>query len=83
MSNSHIAHQLDLSRPSVGLWLKRFIEQGLMGLYDELRPGAPRSINDEKVAELIRKTLETKPKEATHWGCRSIAEETKLSKYTV
>jgi len=83
MSNSHIAQQLFLSRPSVGLWRKRFIEQGLMGLYDELRPGAPRSINDEKVAELMRKTLETKPKDATHWSCRSISEETKLSKSTV
>jgi putative transposase len=83
MSNSHIAQQLVLSRPSVGLWRKRFIEQGLMGLYDELRPGAPRSISDEKVAEIIRKTLESKPKDATHWSCRSTAEETKLSKSTV
>ena len=83
MNNSDIAKQLSLSRPTVGLWRKRFIEQGLMGLYDELRPGAPRSIKDEQVADLIRKTLETKPKDATHWSCRSIAEETKLSKSTV
>ena len=54
-----------------------------MGLYDELRPGAPRSIDDERIAELIRTTLKSKPKDGTHWTCRSIAEETKLSKSTV
>lgn len=82
-SNKEIAVQLGLSRQTVGLWRKRFLEQGLMGLYDELRPGAPRSISDERIASLIRKTLETKPKEGTHWSCRSIAQETKLSKSTV
>jgi len=83
VSNKEIAEQLGLSRPTVGLWRKRFLEQGLIGLYDELRPGAPRSISDEQVLALIRKTLETKPKNGTHWSCRSIAKETKLSKSTV
>lgn len=83
VSNKEIAEQLGLSRQTVGLWRKRFLEQGLVGIYDELRPGAPRSISDEKIASLIRKTLETKPKDGTHWSCRSIAEETKLSKSTV
>jgi len=83
MTNTDIAQQLGLSKPTVGKWRQRFIEQGLMGLYDELRPGAPRSIDDERIAELIRTTLKSKPKDGTHWTCRSIAEETKLSKSTV
>jgi putative transposase len=83
MTNTDIAKQLGLSKPTVGKWRQRFIEQGLMGLYDELRPGAPRSIDDERIAELIRTTLKSKPKDGTHWTCRSIAEETKLSKSTV
>jgi putative transposase len=83
MTNTDIAQQLSLSKPTVGKWRQRFIEQGLMGLYDELRPGAPRSIDDERIAELIRTTLKSKPKDGTHWTCRSIAEETKLSKSTV
>ena len=83
MTNTDVAQQLGLSKPTVGKWRQRFIEQGLKGLYDELRPGAPRSIDDERIAELIRTTLKSKPKDGTHWTCRSIAEETKLSKSTV
>lgn len=84
MSNTDIAQHLTLSRITVGRWRKRFVEQGLMGLYDELRPGAPRSISDEQVAALIHTTLKTKPKDgSTHWTCRSLSRETKLSKSTV
>jgi putative transposase len=82
-SSTAIAQQLGLSRPTVGLWRQRYLEHRLPGLYDELRPGGPRSIEDEQIARLIRKTLKTKPRDGTHWTCRSIAEETKLSKSTV
>jgi putative transposase len=54
-----------------------------MGLYDEPRSGATRSISDEQVAELIAQTLQTKPSKGTHWSCRSMAEATGLSKSTV
>jgi putative transposase len=83
MNNMEIAQRLGLSRPTVGTWRRRYLEQGITGLYDEVKPGAPRSIQDEQVAALIRKTVKTKPKDGTHWTCRSIAEETKLSKSTV
>jgi putative transposase len=82
-SNTDIAEQLGLSKPTVGIWRKRYLSQRLQGLYDEPRPGGPRSIRDNEVAALIRKTLKTKPKDGTHWTCRSIAAETKLSKSTV
>jgi len=82
-NNKTIAQKIDLSTTVVGTWRKRFIQQGLMGLYDEAKPGGPRSISDEQVAQLIRKTLNKKPKSETHWTCRSIAKETKLSKSTV
>jgi AraC-like DNA-binding protein len=57
--------------------------QGVSGLYDELRPGRPRPISDERVAQLVRKTLKSKPKAATHWSIRQIADETGVSKSTV
>ena len=82
-SNSDIAEKLELSRLTVGTWRNRYLEQGLPGLYDEPRPGGPRSIQDEQIALLIRMTLKTKPEDGTHWTCRSIAEETQLSKSTV
>ena len=54
-----------------------------MGLYDELRPGGPRSIDDDEVSSLIYTTLREKPEAATHWTCRSMADETGFSKSTV
>ena len=54
----------------------------MRGLYDELRPGRPRPISDDRVAQLVRKTLKTKPKDGTHWSIRQIAVETGLSKST-
>jgi putative transposase len=82
-NNRTIAQKIDLSAAVVGMWRKRFIQQGLMGLYEEQKPGGPRSISDEQVARLIRKTLNKKPRDGTHWTCRSVAEETQLSKSTV
>jgi putative transposase len=82
-SNTAIAERLGLSHPTVGIWRRRYLTQRLPGLYDEPRPGGPRSIRDEQVAALIHKTLRSQPKDGTHWTCRSIAAETTLSKSTV
>ncbi len=83
LSNSTIAARLGVAQATVGKWRRRFLAQGVAGLHDELRPGRPRSIADERVATLLRKTLRTKPEDGTHWSCRSIAGETRLSKSTV
>jgi putative transposase len=83
LTNTAIAKRVGLSIKMVGTWRQRFIDQGLMGLYDQPKPGAPRTISDEQVAELIQKTLKSTPKGATHWTCRRIAKETNLSKSTV
>jgi transposase len=82
-SNCAIARQLGWSMPTVGKWRRRFVEQRLAGLHDELRPGRPRSHGDEAVAELINRVLRGKPKAATHWSMRSVATETGISKSTV
>ena len=83
LTNTAIAEKVGLSIKMVGTWRQRFVDQGLMGLYDQPRAGAPRKISDEQVALLIEKTLRKTPKGATHWTCRSIAKETNLSKSTV
>jgi len=82
-TNVEIAQQLETSKNTVSLWRRRFLAQGIAGLYDELRPGRPRPISDERIAQLVRKTLKTKPKAGTHWSIRQIAAETGLSKSTV
>jgi len=82
-TNREIARQVGRSHVTVGLWRRRFLERGISGLYDGLRPGRPRPISDERVAQLVRKTLKTSPKTGTHWSIRQIAAETGLSKSTV
>src|SRR6202140_1911409 len=82
-TNQQIARQLGLTNATVGKWRRRFLEQDVSGLHDELRPGRPRPISDERVAQLVRKTLDTKPKDGTHWSIQQIAAETRLSKNTV
>ena len=83
LPNQAIAEKVNLSPQMVCKWRQRFLQQGLSGLHDELRSGRPRSISDEKVAVLVRKTIQTKPKDGTHWTIRAIAKETKLSHPTV
>jgi len=82
-NNYVIAQKLGLSLPSVGKWRRRFLKQGIQGLHDELRPGRPRSIADDRVASAIQRTLQTKPDGSTHWSCRRLADTTGISKSTV
>jgi putative transposase len=81
--NHTIAQKVSLSPQMVCKWRRRYLQQGLSGLHDELRPGRPRSISDEEVAVLVRKTLQTKPQDGAHWTIRSIAKGSKLSRPTV
>ena len=81
--NQAIARCLSTSPATVGKWRKRFVEQGLMGLYDELRPGTPRSIDDEQVAAVVYRTLHEKPEHQTQWTVRSMAAASGISKDTV
>lgn len=78
-ANAAIAKRLKLSPATVGLWRGRFIRDRLAGLHDELRPGRPRSLSDERVAELIHHALQSKPAHATHWSERSFAQAQRVS----
>ena len=82
-SNTAIATKLGLSLPTVGKWRERYRTEGLPGLYGEVRPGRPRTVSDDQVAAALRKTLRSKPKNATQWSVRLLAEQTELSKSTV
>jgi transposase len=79
LSNSEIAKRLGVTPFTVGTWRKRFLANRIEGLHDELRPGRPRSIEDDRVAALINKALQTKPTNGTHWSVRRFAEETSVS----
>ena len=65
VSNGAIAARFATSMSPVSLWRRRCREQGLAGLYGEVRPGRPRSHDDDRIAELLKKTLESRPPDAT------------------
>ena len=73
LSTSAVARKLDVNVTTARRWRARFVEQGLEGLLDEPRPGRPRTVRDEQVEAVITTTLETTPKDATHWSTRSMA----------
>jgi transposase len=82
-SNTELAGELGVSRGMVAKWRSRFAEHRLDGLTDEPRPGRPRTITDDQVDAVITKTLETTPKDATHWSTRSMATEVGLTQTAV
>jgi transposase len=81
--NTEIAVELGVTRGVAAKWRSRFAERRLDGLLDEPRPGRPRTITDAHVEEVIVRTLETTPKDATHWSTRSLAAEVGLSQSAV
>ena len=81
--NIEIAARVGLSRLSVGKWRRRYVQAGIGGLYDQLRPGRPRTISEDRIAELVNATLHSRPDQATHWTTRSLAEKAGVSKATV
>ena len=83
-TNTSIAKRMGLTGMTVGKWRKRYRELGLEGLHDELRPGRPRTYEDDTVAEVINRALQTKPTDgSTQWSTRSLAAATGISKTTV
>ena len=73
-SGSMICAQVGVSRPTVTQWLDRYEADGIEALLsDQPRSGRPRRITAADEAEIIRKTLHEKPKNATHWSCRLMA----------
>ncbi len=82
-NNSEVARRCRVIRQTVGKWRGRFLEQGLDGLLDEPRPGAPRKLDDARIDQLIATTLNERPREATHWSTRLLAKKLKLSQSTV
>ena len=82
-SNRDIAREQRVTAQTVGKWRSRFLQARLDGLLDEPRPGAPRTISDTVVEQVIAKTLHDKPANATHWSSRLMADASGLSQTAV
>jgi transposase len=82
-ANGIIAQRCGVSGPTISHWRRCWRERGVAGLHGELRPGRPRSYGDEQVAALMRRVLQSRPPNATHWSVRSAAAASGISKSTV
>jgi transposase len=82
-TNGDIARGAGVTRQTVGRWRTRFARKRLTGLLDEPRPGAPRTIGDAEVERVVRLTLETAPRDATHWSTRAMATRSGLSQSAI
>jgi transposase len=82
-TNTLVARETRVKQQTVGKWRSRFIRKGLEGLLDEPRPGTPRKVSDAEVERVLTMTLESLPRDATHWSTRSLARQCGLSRSTV
>jgi transposase len=83
LDNRCVARKLRVSLGMVSKWRARFLKARLEGLYDEPRPGAPRTVSDEQVERVVIQTLESTPRGETHWSTRGLAKATGLSRMTI
>lgn len=74
-SNADIAAELNVKPHTVGRWRIRFTDQGLEGIGKDLpRGGRPRE-RESIETEIIRKTTQETPSNATHWSTRTLAKQ--------
>ena len=83
LTNSAVARRFGVTPQTVGKWRRRFRAAGIEGLHDELRPGRPRTYDDDKVAAVISRALQETPDAATHWSTRTLGHAEGISKSTV
>src|SRR5437868_3479146 len=78
-----IARDVHVTKQTVGKWRGRFLARRLDGLLDEPRPGVPRKITDAHVERVLTATLESTPRDATHWSTRSLAQHCDMSQTAI
>ena len=84
LQNEQIATRMDTAPRTVARWRDRFLKLGIPGLLkDAARPGRTPSIPATVVAQVIEKTTQSSPVNATHWSRSTMAREVGVSDSTV
>ena len=83
LTNQEVAENCGVTGATVSKWRGRFVALRIEGLTDASRPGQPRKITDADVEMVVTKTLESKPKNATHWSTRSMAKASGLNQTAI
>jgi len=84
LPNNRIAQELKTSRPTVLLWRTHFLKSGVAGLeHEPPRKTSSQRTKEAQIKAIVEATLHTKPDDATHWSCRTLAEQFGVSHMTV
>lgn len=84
LPNRRIAQNLKTSRPTVILWRKHFMKSGVAGLeHEPPRAASSQRTEADQIKAIVDATLHTKPEDATHWSCRTLARKFGVSHMTV
>lgn len=84
IGNAQLARDFATTKSSVLKWRGRFAKSGLSGILEDApRSGRKKSISPQKEAAIVKATLQTKPRDATHWSTRSMADAQGVSDTTV
>ncbi len=84
LANRRIAQDLKTSRPTVILWRNHFEKAGVAGLeHEPPRKLSSQRLKEKEIKAIVEATLHTKPADATHWSCRTLAEKFQVSHMTV
>lgn len=83
LTNNEVATNVRVTPATVSKWRGRFVRQRLRGLLDEPRPGTPRKIGDDVIEKIVVDTLESTPRNATHWSTREMARKVGLSHMSI
>jgi transposase len=79
-----IARELGITPEKAARWRNRFLDGGMAALEkDAPRPGRPVTITSDMTQEVVRKTTQEKPPNATHWSTRTMAEAVGISEASV
>lgn len=83
IASKMVAAELGIHENTVGKWRRRFLRDRVEGLFDADRSGRPRTINDDQIAAVIERTLQSTPQDGSQWSIRSMAAETGFSHTTI
>lgn len=83
LDNVEVADELGVTDQTVGKWRRRFVERRVEGLLDEPRAGTGSKLSDVVVEQVLIRTLESMPEDATHWSTRSLAKSCGVSSTSV
>lgn len=82
-TSGDVAREQGTSQQTVCKWRQRFAKDRIAGLAETPRPNVDRKLGDERVEEVIRATLESTPRGATHWSTRKLAKALGVSQSSV